>query len=75
MASLNKVTLIGNFGNDPELKGEKDNEVVSFFNRHKRHAKPRSLNLNGIGLSLSKNKLLRFRSILKKEVQFIWKVV
>lgn len=30
MASLNEVRLIGNFGNDPELKGEKENEVVSF---------------------------------------------
>ncbi len=30
MASLNKVQLIGNLGNDPELKGQKDNEVVNF---------------------------------------------
>ncbi|MBU1386963.1 MAG: single-stranded DNA-binding protein [Proteobacteria bacterium] len=30
MAILNKVQLIGNLGNDPELKGKKDNEVISF---------------------------------------------
>lgn len=30
MASLNKVQLIGNLGNTPELKGKERNEVVNF---------------------------------------------
>ncbi len=30
MASLNKVMLIGNLGNDPELKGEQEKEYVNF---------------------------------------------
>ncbi len=44
MASLNKVMLIGNIGNDLELKGKEGNEVINFSlataNRYDKDAAP-----------------------------------